>query len=220
MKMSRERARRAADQRKAEDDLSSLTSYWSNTVLTGAHFVSIHRINLAILAIGFTPSYQPFPPQTGNVSGNQREPSGYGGEGCRPPSEEKFGGSLSTTPSTSPLSSTPYSGRVFYIVVAHHDVKSCCRLNQNDDSPLCRTRAHSANESKETLQLVSLDVSRTFPQLGIFQVLPFSLSSIFSIKSCLVSTETVFRRGVPTTRHCETYWALTFATDQTLVMFR
>jgi len=34
---------------------------------------------------------------------------------------------------------------------------------------ILRTRAHSANESKEMLQLVSLDVSRTFPQLGIFQ---------------------------------------------------
>ena len=130
-------------------------------------------------------SYEPSPPQTGNVSGSQREPWGYGGEGCRLPSEEKSGGSLSTTPSTSPLSSTPYSGRVFYIVVAHHDVKSYCRLNQNDDSPLCRTRAHSANESKETLQLVSLDVSRTFPQLGIFQVLPCSLSIQHQVLSCL-----------------------------------
>ena len=33
-----------------------------------------------------------------------------------------------------------------------------------------RTRAKSAKESEESLQLVSLDVSRTFPQLGIFQV--------------------------------------------------
>ena len=33
-----------------------------------------------------------------------------------------------------------------------------------------RTRAKSATESEESLQLVSLDVSRTFPQLGIFQV--------------------------------------------------
>ena len=33
-----------------------------------------------------------------------------------------------------------------------------------------RTRAESATESEESLQLVSLDVSRTFPQLGIFQV--------------------------------------------------
>merc|ERR1719150_1586640 len=34
---------------------------------------------------------------------------------------------------------------------------------------ILRTRAESATESEESLQLVSLDVSRTFPQLGIFQ---------------------------------------------------
>ena len=49
IELSRERARRVADQRKAEDDLSSLTSYWTNTVLAGAQFVSTHRINLSIL---------------------------------------------------------------------------------------------------------------------------------------------------------------------------
>ena len=51
MKMSRERARRAADQRKAEDDLSSLTSYWTNTVLTGDPLVSIQQIKLSILKL-------------------------------------------------------------------------------------------------------------------------------------------------------------------------
>ena len=125
MKMSRERARRAAHQRKAEDDLSSLTSFWTNTVLTGFNLATL---NVAIdlvstdIATGWFhvsthhmatgSSYEPFPPQTGNESGSRREPSGYGGEGCRPPSEGKFGGSHSTTPSTSPLSSTPYSGIV------------------------------------------------------------------------------------------------------------
>ena len=62
MKMSRERARRAADQRKAEDDLSSLTSYWTNTVLTGAQFFSTQPIKWQLISIGFNPSYQPFPP--------------------------------------------------------------------------------------------------------------------------------------------------------------
>ena len=51
MKMSRERARRAADQRKAEDDLSSLTSYWTNTVLTGAQMVAILTLDILNLAI-------------------------------------------------------------------------------------------------------------------------------------------------------------------------
>ena len=119
--------------------------------------------------------YQPVPPQTGNESGSQRKPSGYGGEGCRPPLEGKFGGSLSTTPSTSPLSSTPYSGRVL-IWCDTCNMKSSIVVSTRMMIPLYRTRAHSVNESKETLQLVSLDVSRTFPQLGIFQVLPCSLS--------------------------------------------
>ena len=51
IELSRERARRAADQRRAEDDLSSLTSYWTNTVLAGAQFVSTHRINHSILEL-------------------------------------------------------------------------------------------------------------------------------------------------------------------------
>ena len=43
--LPRERARKAADQRRAEDDLSSLTCYWTNTVLPGAQSVSIHLRN-------------------------------------------------------------------------------------------------------------------------------------------------------------------------------
>ena len=179
--MSRERARRAADQRKAEDDLSSLTSYWTNTVLTGAQFFSTQPIKWQLISIGFNPSYQPFPPHrlatrvaveenprvmVARVAAPRPRKSL---EACSQQLPQPHHSALHHTQVTVDfwMSGFPRQG---------HNVKSSCRLNQNVDSPLCRTRAHSANESKETLQLVSLDVSRTFPQLGIFQVLPCSHS--------------------------------------------
>ena len=77
---SRERARKAADQRRAEDDLSSLTCYWTNTVLPGAQSVSIHLRNwqwwLIFIKLIF------FPPQTGSESGNQGKHKVFGGEVC------------------------------------------------------------------------------------------------------------------------------------------
>merc|ERR550532_3763250 len=79
---NRERARRAADQRKAEDDLSSLTSYWTNTVLTD-----------------WQREWQ------------SKRTLGLWWRGLPPPVRGKVWRLLSTTPSTSPLSSTPYSGR-------------------------------------------------------------------------------------------------------------
>jgi len=109
---NRERARRVADQRKAEDDLSSLTSYWTNTVLAD-----------------WQHEWQ------------SKKTQGLWWRGLPP----------------------PVRGKVWRLALTNS-------LNLTTHLyTILRTRAHSATESKETLQLVSLDVSRTFPQLGIFQ---------------------------------------------------
>jgi len=113
----RERARRLAEQRKIEDDLASLTSYWSNVVLPAWN---MHRHTKKTQALW----WRGLPP--------------------------------------------PVRGKVWALALNN---------NLNLTSQLYNilgTRAHEqlsmgADTKEDTLDLIRLDVSRTFPQLGIFQ---------------------------------------------------
>lgn len=113
----RERQRRLAEQRRTEDDLSSLASYWSNIVLPAW---AMHRATKKTQALW----WKGLPP--------------------------------------------PVRGRVWSLALNNS-------LNLTEALyRILRKRAEeqlaSCNEhGEDTLQLVGLDVSRTFPQLGIFQ---------------------------------------------------
>jgi len=125
---SRERARRLADQKRQEDDLSSLTSYWSNTVL----------------------------PNWDSGVSNTKKTQCVWWRGLPPPVRGKVW--IKALPNT--LNLTP---QLYNILVtrAHNQLLGVKRVGEE--------KAMSADSREETLELIKLDVSRTFPQLCIFQ---------------------------------------------------
>lgn len=113
----RERQRKLAEQRRTEEELSSLTSYWSGTVLPGWN---VHR--------------------------NTKKTQTLWWRGLPPPVRGRVW-------SLALPNSLNLTEQLYYILSA----RARDALHTE----------HSSNE--ETGELIRLDVSRTFPQLGIFQ---------------------------------------------------
>lgn len=127
---SRERARRVAEQRRNEDDLSSLTSHWANTVLPGWE----------------------------DGAGASKKTQALWWRGLPPPVR----GRVWLKALNNQLNLTP---QLYNILVT----RAKNQLLATSSSTAESLTLSSSDSREETIDLIKLDVSRTFPQLGIFQ---------------------------------------------------
>jgi len=128
-KDSKERARKLAEQRRSEEDMSSLASYWATQVL----------------------------PHWGEGTAQTRKSQSHWWRGLPPPVRGRvWFKALDNT-----LNLTP---QLYNILVTRAKQQLLAASEESEE-----VSSMSTESREETLELIKLDVSRTFPQLGIFQ---------------------------------------------------